>query len=50
LINTIEWIDKKVKIIDQTKLPDGLEYIYCQDVNTLREEEKRDNRANFLLF
>ncbi len=37
MINTIEWIDKKVKIIDQTKLPDGLEYIYCQDVNTLRE-------------
>jgi len=37
LINTIEWTDKKVKIIDQTKLPDGLEYICCQDVNTLRE-------------
>jgi len=37
LINTIEWIDKQVKIIDQTKLPQKLEYIYCQDVETLRE-------------
>ncbi len=37
MINTIQWIDKKIKIIDQTKLPDELEYIYCQDITTLRE-------------
>jgi methylthioribose-1-phosphate isomerase len=37
LINTIEWIDKKIKIIDQTQLPHKLDYIYCQDVDTLVE-------------
>ena len=36
-IKTIEWIEGKVKIIDQTKLPQKLEYIYCKDVETLRE-------------
>ncbi|GAG81222.1 unnamed protein product, partial [marine sediment metagenome] len=36
-IKTIEWIEGKVKIIDQSKLPQKLEYIYCKDVETLRE-------------
>ncbi|GAH23948.1 unnamed protein product, partial [marine sediment metagenome] len=36
-IKTIEWIEGKVKIIDQGKLPQKLEYIYCKDVETLRE-------------
>ena len=37
MINTIEWIDRKIKIIDQTKLPGELKYVYCQDVISLRE-------------
>lgn len=37
MINTIEWIDKKIKIIDQAQLPHKLDYIYCQDVDTLIE-------------
>jgi len=36
-IKTITWIEGKVKIIDQSKLPQKLEYIYCKDVETLRE-------------
>ena len=37
MINTIEWENRKVKIIDQTKLPHKLEYVYCENVETLRE-------------
>ncbi len=37
MINTIEWVNGEVKIIDQTQLPQKLEYIYCKDVETLRE-------------
>lgn len=36
-VNTIEWVDGKVKIIDQTRLPESLEYIYCKDIESLRE-------------
>jgi len=36
-IKTIEWVDEQVKIIDQTKLPESLEYIYCKDISSLRE-------------
>ncbi len=36
-IKTIEWIEGKVKIIDQSKLPQKLEYIHCKNVGTLRE-------------
>ena len=35
-ITTISWTkDEKVKIIDQTQLPNKLEYIYCNDVQRL---------------
>ena len=36
-IKTIEWIEGKVRIIDQSKLPQKLKYICCKDVETLRE-------------
>ena len=36
-IATIEWQNRKVKIIDQTKLPLRLIHIYCEDLRTLRE-------------
>ncbi len=36
-IATIEWQNRKVKIIDQTKLPLRLVHIYCEDLRTLRE-------------
>jgi len=36
-VKTIEWIEGKIKIIDQTKLPGELKYIYCKDVRDLRE-------------
>ncbi len=36
-VKTIEWTEGKVRIIDQTKLPQKLEYLYCEDVETLRE-------------
>jgi len=32
---TISWINGRVKIIDQTKLPAKLVYVYCQDVKSL---------------
>ncbi|MCD6231606.1 S-methyl-5-thioribose-1-phosphate isomerase [Candidatus Aerophobetes bacterium] len=35
--NTIEWIKGKIKIIDQTQLPHKLKYLYCEDIETLRE-------------
>lgn len=36
-IQTIEWKDNKIKIIDQTKLPLKLEYIYIKDIKSLFE-------------
>lgn len=29
-MKTIEWTDNKLKLIDQTKLPDELTYVYCE--------------------
>ncbi|MDP8213002.1 MAG: S-methyl-5-thioribose-1-phosphate isomerase [Candidatus Zapsychrus exili] len=40
---TICWKNGAVKIIDQTKLPNKLEYIYCKDVKTLWWAIKRLN-------
>ena len=34
-INTIEWNNNKVKLIDQTLLPNKLIYLYCKDVKSL---------------
>lgn len=34
-IRTIEWKDNKIKIIDQTKLPQKLEYIYIDNLSSL---------------
>ena len=28
-MRTLEWEDNKLKLIDQTKLPDELTYVYC---------------------
>ncbi len=28
-MKTLEWVDNKLKLIDQRKLPDEIEYIYC---------------------
>jgi len=39
-IKTIEWQGNKIKIIDQTKLPVKLEYIYVKDVKSLCEAIK----------
>lgn len=30
-MRTIEWEDSKLKLIDQTKLPDELTYVYCEN-------------------
>jgi len=40
-IETIKWVNNSVKIIDQTKLPLKLEYIYCRDTKTLWHAIKR---------
>ena len=32
-MRTIEWEDNKLKLIDQTKLPDELTYVYCDNYN-----------------
>ena len=40
-IQTIIYSNGCVKIIDQTKLPNKLEYIYCRDVDTLWHAIKR---------
>jgi methylthioribose-1-phosphate isomerase len=40
-IETIKWVDGAARIIDQTKLPNKLEYIYCRDVETMRQAIKR---------
>ena len=34
-MRTIEWKNNKIKIIDQTKLPGKLEYLYIKDLETL---------------
>jgi methylthioribose-1-phosphate isomerase len=34
-IRTIEWKNNKIKIIDQTRLPEELEYVYIKDINSL---------------
>jgi methylthioribose-1-phosphate isomerase len=34
-IRTIEWKNNAIKIVDQTKLPSRLEYIYIRDLKTL---------------
>lgn len=40
-IETIKWVDGCVRIIDQTKLPNKFEYIYCRDVETMWRAIKR---------
>ncbi len=39
-IRTIEWKNNSIKIIDQTKLPGKLEYLYIKDLQTLLEAIK----------
>ena len=34
-IATIKWVNKKIRIIDQTRLPLNLRYIYCKDIKSL---------------
>jgi len=34
-ISTIKWVNNCARIIDQRKLPNKFEYIYCRDVKTL---------------
>ena len=40
-VPTIEWHKGKVKIIDQTKLPRKLTYLYCKDVTSIWRAIKR---------
>jgi methylthioribose-1-phosphate isomerase len=40
-IETIKWVNSAVRIIDQTKLPNKFEYIYCRDVKTMWQAIKR---------
>jgi len=42
-VNTIQWVNNYVKIIDQTKLPQKFKYIYCKDVETMWRSIKRLN-------
>jgi methylthioribose-1-phosphate isomerase len=39
-VPTVEWKDDKMKIVDQTKLPGELVYLYCSDVKTVWEAIK----------
>ena len=39
-VTTIEWIDGKVKLIDQTLLPSEVKYIYCDSVQSVWEAIK----------
>jgi methylthioribose-1-phosphate isomerase len=39
-IRTIDWLDNKIKIINQTKLPLRLEYIYLEDLKSLHKAIK----------
>ncbi len=34
-LQTIEWVNEAAKLIDQTRLPDRLEYIYAKDIKTM---------------
>lgn len=34
-VQTIQWVKGKVKIIDQTRLPRRLTYLYCRDVKSI---------------
>jgi methylthioribose-1-phosphate isomerase len=40
-VTTIEWIDDKIKIIDQTKLPEELVHLYIDQVEVLAEAIKK---------
>ena len=40
-IETIKWVNGAARIIDQTKLPNKFEYIYCRDVKTMWQAIKR---------
>jgi methylthioribose-1-phosphate isomerase len=40
-IETIKWVNGSVRIIDQTKLPNKFEYIYCRDVKAMRQALER---------
>jgi len=40
-VATVEWVDKKVKLIDQTKLPIELVYLYVDEVEVLGEAIKK---------
>jgi len=40
-IQTIEWANQRIKIIDQTKLPLKLEYLYIKDVKSLWQAIKK---------
>jgi len=40
-ITTISWTNGRVKMIDQTKLPNKLTYLYCDNVNSLWAAIKR---------
>jgi methylthioribose-1-phosphate isomerase len=40
-IQTIEWSNQKIKIVDQTKLPLKLEYLYIKDVKSLWQAIKK---------
>lgn len=40
-VETIKWVNGTVKIIDQTKLPTKLQYIYCRDLKTLWKAIRR---------
>jgi methylthioribose-1-phosphate isomerase len=40
-IETIKWVKNSARIIDQTKLPNKLEYIDCRDVKTMWQAIKR---------
>ncbi|MDP6750905.1 MAG: S-methyl-5-thioribose-1-phosphate isomerase, partial [Candidatus Poribacteria bacterium] len=37
---TIEWIDGRVRLIDQTLLPNQFKQIYCEDVEAVWEAIK----------
>ncbi len=34
-IATIEWKDKKIKMVDQARLPGDFRYVYCSDIRSL---------------
>jgi len=40
-IETIKWVGGAARIIDQTKLPHKLEYLYCRDVDAMWHAIKR---------